>query len=205
MWENKYRSLTPRQFIDRLFDDTRDGLLQITYYPYNAQPPYTQTYAMDWTKADVDGLQQRYEVLERQLKYFGEMHQVLLDDNRRKAMLTPEQAAAWEIYARPLPAFEVELSVIGELYYRGEYDSLDAEENELLERHYRWQERISLQRLPFLRCSPSDLLLRARRYIELVALHAPEAVIENEGRCLAEEMVLYYHGPQKQRTLEDEA
>ena len=69
---------------------------------------------------------------------------------------------------------------------------LTEEEFALLEEYWEWYEQQCLQRLPYNRRSPAELINRARRYERLVSLHAPEIVLENEARCLAEEMVLYY-------------
>ncbi len=42
--------------------------------------------------------------------------------------------------------------------------------------------------------SPVNYIIRARRYAKFNAMGAPEIVITEEGRCLAEEMVIYYYG-----------
>jgi len=195
--ENKYRTLTPEQYICRLFDDTADGRLEITYYPHHPEPPYTRTYGMDWTEADRDAMVQRYQTLTAMLTKFGKNHAELADEERRKALLTPEELLVWQTYICPFEPFAVEESVISELYFRAEYDSLDEAENELLERHAQWRETNSLKRLPYLRCSPSAMILRAQRYERLVSWNAPEVVLQEEGRCLAEEILLYHCGPQQ--------
>ena len=41
------------------------------------------------------------------------------------------------------------------------------------------------------------LITRARWYERLIAFGAPEMVVAEEGRCLAEEMVLYYFGKEE--------
>ena len=191
------RDLTAQDYVRKLFADTKDGELAITYYPYNMEQPYTMHYKMDWTREDAEEIVRRYDVLTAALLKFGQLHNELFDEEKRKKLLDEEENEIWETYLRPFPDFEVSDEVIGELYLRAEYDSLEEEENELLERHYRWRQHNSLQRLPFLRRSPADLILRAMRYEKLVNLGAPEVVITEEGRCLAEEMVLYYHGPQE--------
>ena len=74
----------------------------------------------------------------------------------------------------------------------GPKPELTEEEEALLKRHDAWIEQQCLQRLPHVGCTSVYLINRARRYERLVSLHAPEIVLENEARCLAEEMVLYY-------------
>lgn len=205
MTEEMRKELTPQQYIRQLFSETKDGKLKITYhYPFDIEEPYTITYEMDWSEADAEAMVQRYEDLETMLRKFGELQTELEEEEGRQKLLTPEELKTWEIFIRPFSPFEVDESVIAELYFRGEYDSLDDDENDLLERHFWWQERNSLARLPFLRRSPTNMILRARRYEKLVSMDAPEAVIQEEGRWLAEEIVLYYCGPQTKQTFEEE-
>lgn len=200
------KELTPQQYIRQLFADTKDGKLQITYYyPFDYQEPYTLTYAMDWTEADVETMLQRYETLTAMLRKIAQLEDRLQEEENRKALLTPEEQRVWDIFIRPFSPFEVDEEEIKELYYRGEFDTLDDEENALLERHWWWREGNTLERLPFLRRSPTSMILYARRYEALASLHAPQLLIEEAGRWLAEEMVLYCHGPQEKQTFEEDA
>lgn len=204
MTQETRRELTPQQYIRQLFAETKDGKLKITYhYPLDIEEPYTVTYEMDWTKEDSEVMVQQYEGLTTMLRKFGALQTELQKEENRKTLLTPEEQKVWETFILPFSPFEVDESVIEELYFRGEYDSLDDEENELLERHWWWRERNTLERMPFLRRSPTSMILRARRYEKLVEWAAPEIVIQEEGRWLAEEMVLYYYGPQKAQTFEE--
>ena len=204
MTQDMRRELTPQQYIRQLFAETKDGKLDITYhYPLDIEPPYTLTYAMDWTEKDAETMVEQYECLSAMLQKFGTMQAELQQEENRKTLLTPDELKIWETFIQPFSPFEVDESVIEELYYRGEFDSLDDEENELLERHWWWRERNTLERMPFLRRSPTGMILRARRYEKLVGWNAPEVVIQEEGRWLAEEMVLYYHGPQEKQTFEE--
>lgn len=198
-------ALTPQEYIERLFADTKDGNLKITYYPYNLMEPYTLSYAMDWTAEDAKALAQRYEALVSALHTIGESHDSLDDPEAREKLLNADELQVWETYIKPFPEFEVDEHTIAELYYRAEYDCIEEDEDELLRSHYWWRQCNSLERLPFLRRSPSDLILRAMRYEKLVSIEAPEVIIQEEGLSLAEEMVLYYHGPQEKQTFpEDE-
>jgi hypothetical protein len=42
----------------------------------------------------------------------------------------------------------------------------------------------------------------ARRYEKLVSMNAPELVVRNMGRWLAEEMVLYYYLDKNRKTIQ---
>lgn len=205
MTQEMRRELTPLQYIRQLFAETRDGKLEITYhYPQDIEEPYTVTYRMAWTEKDVEAVTQRYEALTAVLRKIGTLQGELQEEEKRKTLLTPTEQKVWQTFIQPFSPFEVDESVIEELYFRGEFDSLDDKENELLERHWWWRERNTLARMPFLRRSPTSMILRARRYEKLVEMGAPEIVIQEEGRWLAEEMVLYYYGPQEKQTFEEE-
>ena len=71
------------------------------------------------------------------------------------------------------------------------------EEEKLLKWHYMWREEQSQKRIPFNHRSSADMITRAMRYEKLLSLGAPEIVVTEEGRYLAEEMVLYYFGKEE--------
>ena len=60
-----------------------------------------------------------------------------------------------------------------------------------------WREEQSQKRIPFNRRSSADMIQRARQYEKLISLLAPENVVTEEGRYLAEEIVLYYAGKEE--------
>ena len=60
-----------------------------------------------------------------------------------------------------------------------------------------WEEEQSQKRIAFNRRSCANLIKRAMRYERFISMGAPEIVIMEEGRCLAEEMVLYYFGKEE--------
>lgn len=185
-------NITPAQLIRNLFDRTADGKLAITYY-HVIEEPYTCTYDVTWTAADAEALIEQHTRLMAALSAIASrLDEVAAADDA--SLLTEEQQTAWEIYARPFEPFEVSLSEIGDLYLRGEYDTLSDEENELLERYTEWLKEQCLQRLPLKGCSPEHLITRARRCLRLMYLQAPDSVIGEEARCLAEEMILYHYG-----------
>jgi hypothetical protein len=67
-----------------------------------------------------------------------------------------------------------------------------------LDRYCAWREEQSRHRIPFNGRSSANMIDRARRYEWLLYKRAPIAVVLEEGRCLAEEMVLYYACEDKQ-------
>ncbi len=187
------KDLTPQQYIRQLYSETEDGKVSIEYNAF-LDGPYTLTYEMDWTQEEAEQLVLRYEHLAYMLERIGK-HKA--DPQRCDQPLDGEEQAVWDTYLEPFDPFEVEDEEIDTLYFRRESDSLDEEENELLERHYEWFQRNSLQRLPFRKCPPAFLINRAQRYAECVKIGAPEVILREEGRWLAEELVLYWHGPER--------
>ncbi len=192
MTEDIRRECTPQEYVRKLFEETKDAELTINYFPI-LDRPYTSTYKMDWTKQDAERVVRRYNALVSALTRIGKLH----DEANLKSLLTTEELKVWDTYIRPFTPFEVDLDVIADLYFRRESDSLGDAENELLDRHHEWFVTNSRQRLPFDRRCPSYLMNRAQRYEKLIALNAPKTVVAEEGRALAEEMVLYYHSVKK--------
>lgn len=193
MFDQKRLETTPEQHIRDMFAETETGKLVITYYSL-IEEPYKLSYDVKWDKSDAEELVQKYKKLTSALKEIGEVHNELSSKEQREKLLSADALAVWDIYIKPFEPFEVDLDIIGELYYRGECDQLTDEENELLERHHDWFEAQSLTRLPCVHRSPKYVMNRTQRYEKLVTMKAPQSVIDEEGRCLAEEMVLYYYG-----------
>lgn len=193
MNEETRNNCTPQEYILKLFEETENGKLAIRYFPILDQP-YSKNYKMDWMREDAEKIVERYNTLTAALTRIGTLHDAIQEEAERQKLLTEADLAIWNTYLRPFePAFEASDEVIAELYFRREGDSLEEEEDELLERHHEWFVANSCKRLPSDRHCPAYLINRAQRYEALVKLHAPENVIAEEGRSLAEEMVLYYH------------
>lgn len=199
MDEMKRKECTPQEYIRELFAETKDGKLSIKNKFYGIEPSYTMTYEIDWTEQDVELMVKRYDDLVASLEKIGKFHDELEDEVNRKTLITVEDFAVWETYIRPFGPFEYDEEVINELYIRRYYGDLNEQEYELLEKHHEWFEANSLKRLPFNRCSPLKVINRAQRYEYLIRVGAPKDVIAKEGRCLAEELILYYHSVHKEK------
>ena len=76
-------------------------------------------------------------------------------------------------------------------------EDLIEEEEELWKQYCMWEEEQSRKRISFNRRSCTNLIKQAMRYERFISMGAPEIVITEEGRCLAEEMVLYYFGKEE--------
>ena len=188
--------LTPQGYIRRLFAETRDGELSITYDPFT-EAAYTRAYKMDWTAQDAELVVQHYDRLTTALARIGTLHHELEDKANREKLLTAEELEIWNTYVRPYDPFEVDLAVIYEIHERGQFGDLLEEEEALWKRYCMWREEQSQQRIPFNRRSAADMIQCARQYEKLISLHAPEAAVVEVSHRLAEEMVLYYGGKEE--------
>lgn len=197
MSNSKMLDLLPQEHIRNLYTKTQNGKLAITYYPENGEPSFDLTYDVDWTEADAEALAKKCESLIKTLNRLAQIHDDLLDENKRIELLTEEELEVWDTFVRLFKPFEVPESVIFELYKRGEFDELSDEENALLERHYEWQEAECLERLPYNRTSPTKYIISALHYELSIYCKRPENEIKDYARILAEEMILYYFNKKK--------
>lgn len=192
MDENVIIKLSPWTYVMDLFSRTRDNKLLITHYPTNGEDPYSLSYTMDWSKKDAEEVIFKFQYLVAMLRKLAQLSRDMENDEAVRAGLSEAELSVWDTFISPFEPFETDLSVIADLYLRGEFDELSDEENSLLALHDEWFEDQYLKRLPYCRLSPKHFINRARRYYHLVQLNAPEIIINEEVRCLAEEMVLYY-------------
>ena len=184
---------TPVQHIRNLMNSIKDEKLTITYYD-PIDPTYTRTYDVSTTAADADEFISKYEALAGALEIIGKIHEKLDSGVKAEEVLTPEQIDVWNTYICDFDEeFDAGEHNLDELYLRREDgDELSDEEYEVLERHYEWFEEQCLKRFSK-RAYPSKFLVnRARRYEYFISQNAPKCVIDEEGRRLAEEMILYY-------------
>lgn len=182
------------KYIRELFKSTKDGKMPITYYPDNGEGEKTYYYPVTWTADDLEDVIEKFDALKAALTKIGALHHEIENDTKkRQELLTPYELEVYETFIKPFDPFRVSESYVGELHLRAEGETLSDEEYDLLEEHYLWRENESLKRLPFNRTTPYHFVLRAQRYETLVAIGAPEIIANEEARCLAEEMILYYH------------
>ena len=146
------------------------------------------------------------------LARIGRLHDQLEDEEGRNKLLTPADLDVWNTYVQPYEPMEVNwdelypippcapdelMSLIHEIHERGRYGDLIEEEEILWKQYCMWNEEQSQKRIPFNRRSSADMILAAKRYEGAIRLGAPEVVVSEQGRCLAEEMVLYYFGKEE--------
>ena len=200
--------LTPQGYIRQLFRETQDGKLSITYYPLIGAAE-TSTYQVNWLEDDVELIIQKYNLLTFALARIGRLHDQLVDEQSRNKLLSEDDLQIWNTYVKPYEPMVVDweqlypipprepnelMSLIQEIHERAKFGDLIEEEEKLWKQYCMWREEQSQKRIPFDRRSAANMIQRARRYEKLIRMNAPEVVVTEEGRGLAEEMVLYYAG-----------
>lgn len=211
MIEEMRNDLTPQGYIRQMFRETEDGKLAITYYPFIGQPE-TRTYDVNWTAEDAEQIVSRYILLTNALARIGRLHDKMEGKEAWYKLLAEADLEVWNTYVRPYEPMEVNwdelypippceqeelMSLIYEIHERGRYGHLIEEEKMLWKQYCIWEEEQSQKRIPFNGRSSIDLIQAARRYEKAVCLNTPEVVLTEQGRCLAEEMVLYYFGKEE--------
>ena len=208
MNEQMRNALTPQGYIRQMFAETENGIFTYSYETiYNNISD--RSFYLEWTTEDeMEEAIQRYNVLASALTRIGRIHDKLEDEENRRKLLSEADLEVWNTYVSPYEPLEVDWDKLGippcnqvellkliESAQERAYDSdLFEEEEYLLKQYYMWKEEQSQKRIPFNRRSCDDMLTRAARYERLIELGAPENVVTEEGRCLAEELVLYYFG-----------
>ena len=212
MTEQMRNDLTPQGYIRHMFAETQNGEFKVGYTDFfNNSAPEERTLILNWTAEDAEKVEQRYNLLTSALARIARIHDQLEDEENRKKLLSESDFDVWNTYVRPFEPLEVnwdelypippcepeELpSLIHEIHERAIGD-LIPEEEKLLKWHYMWREEQSQKRIPFNRRSSAAMITRAMRYEKLISIGAPEIIVTEEGRLLAEEMVLYYFGKEE--------
>ena len=193
MIDEKRLETIPVQHIRNLIESIKDGQLNVTYYDV-IEEPYTRTYNVACTSADADEFASKYEALVQALEAIANVHAKLDSGVKAEDVLSPELVEVWNAYIREFDEeFDAGEFNLDEIYAMRESGAeLSEEEHDALDRHYEWFEEQCLKRLPKKVYSPMHLVNRAQRYEYLISCNAPKTVINEEGRCLAEEMLLYY-------------
>ena len=193
MIDEKRLETAPKEHIRNLIRSIRDGRLSITYYDH-IEPSHTKYYDVSCKAEDVDEFILKYEMLTHALEAIGKSREKLASGAKAEDVLSPYQIEVLNTYIFDFKEkFDAGKYNLDELYARREDgDELSDDEHEILERHYEWFEAECIKRLPKRAYSPKFLVNRAQRYEYFISHGAPQVVIDEEGRCLAEEMLLYY-------------
>ena len=190
------QGIEPVQYIRNLMNSIKDGKLTIEYhYPLEpSKPSFTETYDVSCTAADADEFISKYEALTGALEAIGKVHDKLDSGVNAEDVLTPEQIAVLNTYICGFyEDFDAGEHNVDELFVKlADGYELSDEEHEVLKRRDEWFEDQCLKRFPKKAYSSKFLVNRAERYEWFVKLNAPRCILDEEGGCLAVEMILYY-------------
>ena len=180
MIRNDKLEMTASEYIRTLFDETKDRVLEI-WYEDETDEGYTVAYPMAWGREDMEDLVRQYELLRSQL------------DQIAAGERSEELEEIFNIFVRPYDACPFDDEQTDKVLDKLELAlPLTQEERTLYEQYIHWQEKQASSRLLAKGHNAFRLISHARRYTRLMELKAPQIVIENEARCLAEELVLYH-------------
>ena len=205
--------LTPQGYIRHMFAETVNGEFKVGYEnPDNDFAEEERSFHVNWTAEDAEKTVQRYNLLTFALARIGRIHDQLKDEESRKKLLSKSDLEVYNTYVLPYEPFKVNwdelypippcepdelMSLVENTFERGRWGDLIEEEELLIKRYCMWNEEQSQKRIPFNRRSSADMITRAMRYEKLISIGAPEIVVTEEGRLLAEVMVLYYFGKEE--------
>ena len=212
MNEQMRNDLTPQGYIRHMFAETENGIFTYSYETIY-KDIFDRSFYLNWTtEAEMEEAVQRYNVLTSALARIGRIHDELEDEENRKKLLSEADLEVWNTYVRPYEPMEVNwdelypippcepdelMSLIYAIHDRSQLGDIIEEEELLWAQYCMWREEQSQKRIPFNRRSVADMIDRAMRYERFISLGAPEIVVTEEGRCLAEELVLYYYGKEE--------
>ena len=212
MTKEMRRDQTPQAYIRHLFAETENGKFTVSY-DVDYVNEEKLTFEVNWTADDAEQLEQKYNLLTLALARIAKFHDQLEEDEENaKKLLSDADFEIWNTYVRPYEPFEVNwdelypippcepdelMSLVNDTFERAQLGDLIEEEELPLKQFCMWREEQSQKRIPFNRRSCADLITRAARYEKLISISAPRLVVTEEGRRLAEEMVIYYFGKEE--------
>lgn len=180
MNRDHFLSVSGADYIRAMFANTKDGILTLGDEEYVEQIP------LDWDEETMEEMVSVYEELVSDLTRLTQWE-------RSMEGMPMNLLGAWLTFMKPYPEYPEDSDKLFSLSMKAElHEEMTPEEQQQLDAWHTWMEEQALTRMPYHHCNPANLIQRARRYEKLVALKAPKVVLDNESRCLAEELVQYY-------------
>lgn len=184
MNHDHFLSVSGADYIRAMFANTKDGILTL------GDEEYVEKIPLDWDEETMEEMVSIYEELVSDLTGLAENHKVW---EHSMEGLPLGLLGAWLTFMKPYPEYADDSDKLFFLSMKAElHEEMTPEEEQQLDAWRTWMEEQALTRMPYNRCNPASLIQRARRYEKLVALKAPQIVLNNESRHLAEELVQYY-------------
>jgi len=172
------------QYVRTLFNESRDGELSAGDLDDRFD------YLVEWDEETAEALAQECGTLVGHLTELSHQFEKLRNETRH---LTKEQLDVWNTYLRPFPKHNLDMGKLQEIWEKTAADmELTEEEWDLADQYVDWFEEHARARLPVKRCTPVQMINRAKSYSKLIQLNAPESVQEAQAKRFAEEFVLYH-------------
>ena len=171
-------------YVRTLFNESRDGELSAGDLDDRFD------YLVEWDEETAEALAQECGTLVGHLTELSHQFEKLRNETRH---LTKEQLDVWNTYLRPFPKHNLDMGKLQEIWEKTAADmELTEEEWDLADQYVDWFEEHARARLPVKRCTPVQMINRAKSYSKLIQLNAPESVQEAQAKRFAEEFVLYH-------------
>lgn len=172
------------RYVLTLFDESRDGELIV------GDADNRFGYPVEWDAQTAKKLAQQCSALIGHFTELSHQFEKLRSETRH---LTQEQLEVWNTYLRPFPKHNLDMEKLQEIWEKTAADmELTEEEWDLADQYVDWFEAHAMARLPRKRCTPVQLINRAKGYSKLIRLNAPAIVQEAQAMRFAEEFVLYH-------------
>lgn len=181
-----YKELSYPDYVRAMFANTKpDGGL--TFRDENETED--ETCYLEWTEEEAEAIAKELENLCAALDRLVPEYDRWMEST---AGMPEELVEIWNTYLRPYPDHNMDREQLYDISMKLECgEELTEEEQKLHDQECAWMMNNALQRLPYERCNPVNLIQRARRYVRLQTLSAPQLIVDMEAHRLAEELVWY--------------
>lgn len=178
------------EYVLAMFEATsKSGILMLTDSSNSLR-----VHTMQWSREEALWLAEYIEQLCEQLKAIAPLWDKLGATREENShILSPQLLDVWDTYVRMFP-FEPPEPGLRYTILDGRYRDM-SEAPEAREQYERYRTAVMqecLQRLPRKGTHPYDVIIRSIRYTRIASLGAPEIILRNEARRLAEAMVMYH-------------
>lgn len=200
--------MTPAECIRLMFEKTdENGMLYIPAWSFDVDEDVDRNeyrIKMDWDKADLDRIIDDYDALYEDLEKIGEVLNDLDDaaEHNREVLKSEHLFKVWDTYLKPLDIGDLGDDIVESIWKAENEESYNegtvtAEDRRLHDkyiqqfkdaRHADAEHRVGSNVFSI------DLVVRAMRLCKLFDLGAPECVIENEAKYLAQTLAIHDRG-----------
>ena len=200
-----FESLTPSQCILRMWEMTdAEGHLEIPAWPHDNDPADEDAYLslqMAWTREDAEALAGEHAELAAALRELAERWKndelgFTVEENR--LLLSDELLTVWCTYVETLAPDDMDFM---RFYDAAEKEEAGTASPEELRYFHAYMNRVREEAKRRLggKIAQSDEIIRAQRLHKLMAQDAPQILIDNESRLLAQAMAVRKYGQKAER------